>query len=234
MNLRCLVVDDEPIARKGMEEYVAEVPYLIHAGSLESASEASSFISKNQVDLMLLDIRMPKLSGIDFLRGLKDPPVVIFTTAFQEYALEGYELNVLDYLVKPIPFERFKKATQKALDYFLLKNPQTSPDYFFIKHNHTLEKVAFNEVLFVEAMQNYCIIHTPSRKLICYITLTTMQEKLPAGQFMKVHKSFIVALAKVNEIQGNTLVIGNAFIPVSRNLRQEVVEKITGSNLFKR
>lgn len=234
MNLLCMVVDDEPIARKGLEEYIAEIPYLKHVGSFENAPDAAHFLSTHSVDLMLLDIRMPRLSGIDFLKSIKEPPLVIFTTAFPQYALESYELSVLDYLVKPISVERFKKATQKALDYFSLKHPQTLPDYFFIKCNQQLEKILFNEVLFVEAMQNYCIIHTASRKLICYVTLTAMVEKLPNDRFMKVHKSFIVGLDKVTGIDGNSLKIGSSVVPVSRSLRQEVTGKITGGSLLKR
>jgi len=226
-------VDDEPIARKGMEEYIADVPYLIHMGSFESATQASEFLSRQSVDLMLLDICMPKLSGIDFLKTLKEPPLIIFTTAFPDYALESYELNVLDYLVKPISPERFNKATQRALDYFLLKQPQTICDYFFIKCNQKLEKVPFSEILFVEAMQNYCVIHTSSRKLICYITLIAMTEKLPTDRFLKVHKSFIVALQKINAIQGDKIAIGSALIPISRNLRNEVMSRIVHDNLLK-
>ena len=234
MTLRCIVVDDEPIARKGMEEYITEIAYLNHVGSFESAGDARIFLSDQVVDLMLLDIRMPKLTGIDFLKELKDPPLVIFTTAFPQHALESYELNVIDYLVKPISLKRFKKATQKAFDYYLLKHPQTIPDFFFIKCNHQVEKILFNEVLFVEAMQNYCIIHTASRKLICYITLTAMAEKLPSDRFMKVHKSYMVALYKVTGIEGNSLKIGSSVVPVSRSLRQEVTGKITGGSLLKR
>lgn len=234
MNLRCIVVDDEPIARKGMEEYIADVPYLTHMGSFESATQAGAFLSTQSVDLILLDIRMPKQSGIDFLKTLKEPPLIIFTTAFPDYALESYELNVLDYLVKPISPERFNKATQRALDYFLLKQPQTVCDYFFIKCNQKLEKVPFSEILFVEAMQNYCVIHTSSRKLICYITLTAMNEKLPTDRFMKVHKSFVVALQKVTEIKGGSLKLERSVIPISRSLKQEVITKITTRNFLKR
>lgn len=227
MNLRCMVVDDEPIARKGLEEYIAEIPYLKHVGSFENAPDAAHFLSTHSVDLMLLDIRMPRLSGIDFLKSIKEPPLVIFTTAFPQYALESYELSVLDYLVKPISAERFKKATQKALDYFSLKHPQTLPDYFFIKCNQRLEKILFNEVLFVEAMQNYCIIHTASRKLICYVTLTAMVEKLPNDRFMKVHKSFIVALDKVTQLGINHLSINANTIPVSRQVKKQLLIRLT-------
>jgi DNA-binding LytR/AlgR family response regulator len=233
MKLRCIVVDDEPIARKGMEEYIADVPYLTHMGSFESATQAGEFLSRHPVDLMLLDIRMPKLSGIDFLKKFKEPPLIIFTTAFPDYALESYELSVLDYLVKPISLERFKKATQRALDYFLLTQPQTVPDYFFIKCNQRLEKVLFNEILYVEAMQNYCIIHTISRKLICYITLTAMTEKLPNDRFMKVHKSFIVAIQKINTTKGYKIAIGAALLPISRNLRNELMSRIVHNNLLR-
>jgi DNA-binding LytR/AlgR family response regulator len=234
MKLRCIVVDDEPIARKGMEEYVADISYLNHVGSLENTQDAKAYLSAHVVDLILLDIRMPRQSGIDFLKELKDPPLVIFTTAFPQHALESYELNVIDYLVKPISSERFKKATQKAFDYYQLKYPQTIPDFFFIKCNQQLEKIIFNEILYVEAMQNYCIIHTLTRKLICYITLTAMLEKLPTDRFMKVHKSFIVALDKVTGIEGNSLKIRSSVIPISRNLRQEVLGNIVGRNLLKR
>jgi len=227
-------VDDEPIACKGMEEYIGDVSYLTHMGSFESAAEAGTFLSSQSVDLMLLDIRMPKLSGIEFLKTLKEPPLIIFTTAFPDYALESFELNVLDYLVKPISFDRFKKSAQRALDYSLLKQPQTVPDYFFIKSNQKLEKVSFDEILFVEAMQNYCIIHTGSRKLICYITLTSINEKLPSDRFMKVHKSFIVSLEKILALDGNALIIATSRIPVSRSLKSELMNRITGNNLLKR
>lgn len=226
MNLRCIIVDDEPIARKGLEEYVADISYLTHVGSFESATEAAQFLSTHSFDLMLLDIRMPRLSGIDFLKSLKEPPLVIFTTAYPQHALEGYELNVLDYLVKPISVERFKKATQKAFDYFSLKHPQTLPDYFFIKSNQQLEKILFNEVLFVEAMQNYCIIHTTSRKLICYVTLTAMVEKLPSDRFMKVHKSFIVALDKITQLGIKKLSINANTIPVSRQVKKQLLIRL--------
>lgn len=234
MNLRCIIVDDEPLARKGMEEYLADVSYLTHVGSFENAPQAAAFLAKEPVDLMLLDIRMPRVSGLDFLKALKSPPLVILTTAFPQYALESYELQVLDYLVKPISFDRFQKATQKALDYFSLKHPHTVPDFFFIKSNHKLEKIFFHEVLYVEAMQNYCIIHTSAQKHIGYITLTAMQEKLPADQFMKVHKSFIVAVNKITGIKGNSLTLEKVSLPISRSLRQQVSERILGRNLFKR
>jgi DNA-binding LytR/AlgR family response regulator len=234
MKLRCIIIDDEPFARNGLQEYIADITYLQQVGSFESALTAGEYLIKNPVDLMLLDIHMPRLSGIDFLKSLVTPPLVIFTTAYADYALESYELNVIDYLVKPISFERFKSASQKAFDYFSLKQRNTASEYFFIKCNHNLVKVFFNEVLYVEAMQNYCIIHTPARKLISYITLTAMIEKLPAEHFMKIHKSYIVALSKITRLDGDSVVMGTASIPISRSLKKEVAARILGDNLLKR
>lgn len=239
MKLNCLIIDDEPMARKGLEEYVHEVDFLHLAGQCENAVKASALLQEGNIDLLLLDIHMPKLSGIEFLKTLKNPPMVIFTTAYSEYALEGYSLDIIDYLVKPIPFERFLKAVQKAHDFYVLKqkaeaNPQTQPDYFFIKCDHKFEKVNYNDVLYVEAMQNYCIIHTAERKMIAYITFSGLESQLPANRFLKVHKSFLVSLSKVKAVEGNEILVDKARIPISRNLKDEVMQKIMGDNLFKR
>lgn len=236
MNLRCIIVDDEPLARKGLGEYVQDIPYLQWVGSFENAMLAADFLKHNSIDLILLDIRMPKISGIEFLKNLKSPPLVIFTTAYPEYALESYELDVIDYLVKPIAFERFKKAIQKANDYAALRQhlSASQPDYFFIKCDHKLEKIEFPNLLLVEAMENYCILHIPGRKLITYITLTQMQHKLPADRFMKVHKSFLVALDKVKSLEGNHLQVGTLQVPISRSLKSEVAKRVLGNKLIKR
>lgn len=236
LKLKCLVVDDEPIARKGMEEYVQEIAFLHLAGTCENAVRAATFLSEQAVDLILLDIRMPRLSGIDFLKTLKEPPMVILTTAYSEYALEGYSLDVIDYLVKPIAFDRFLKAVQKAHDFQALRVRQEARpvDYFFIKCDHKYERVNYADVLYVEAMQNYCIVHTRDHKLITYITLSGLEEKLPADRFLKVHKSFIVALDKIKSVDGSEIVVGAARVPISRTLKDEVMNKIVGGNLFKR
>jgi len=235
MNLRCLIVDDEPMARKGLEEYVKDIPFLELAGTCENAMRAKDFLQQNEIDLMLLDINMPQITGIEFLKSLKNPPLVIFTTAHPDYALESYALDVMDYLVKPIMFDRFQKAVQKAQEYYTLRvSTKTAADFFFIKCDHVFEKVFFNDVLYVEAMQNYCILHTVARKLIAYITLSGLEEKLPATRFMKVHKSYIVNLEKVTALDGNDLFINKAQIPISRNLKEDVMKRVMGGNLFKR
>lgn len=238
MQLNCLIVDDEPVARKGLEEYVREVEFLNLVGQCENALKATALLSQHSVDLLFLDIQMPKLTGIDFLKTLKTPPLVIFTTAYSEYALEGYALDVVDYLMKPITFERFLKAAQKAYDLHCLRNSpgndKVGEDHFFVKCDSKFEKIYFSEVTFVEGLQNYAVIHTITRKLITYITMTSLEHQLPKEQFMKVHKSYIVSVPQVKAIEGNEILIGQARIPISRNLKDEVVNHILGNKLFKR
>jgi len=238
MKLNCLIIDDEPLARKGIAEYVKEVDFLHAAGECGSAAEAASVIARQPIDLLLLDIQMPRLTGIEFLKTLSHPPMAIITTAYSEYALEGYSLDVIDYLVKPIPFDRFLRAVQKAHDFHQLRRTETQPlsvpDYFFVKSNGKFERVAFNDILYVESMQNYVLIHLPGQKLIVYMTLAGLEAQLPPRRFMKVHKSFIVALEQVRAIENNEIIIGQARIPISRALKEDVLKRILGDNLLSR
>jgi DNA-binding LytR/AlgR family response regulator len=238
MKMNCLIVDDEPIARKGMEEYVREIEFLHLVGQCENPLKAAAMLSEHQVDLLLLDIQMPKLSGIEFLKTLRNPPLVILTTAFPEYALEGYALDVTDYLVKPISFQRFLKATQKALEIHTLRKTATpsadGPDYFFVKSESKFEKIFYRDVLYIESLQNYTVIYTTTKKFIAYLTLASLENQLPRDRFVKVHKSFIISVPAVNSIEGNEVVIGNTHIPISRNLKDEVVAQILRNKLFKR
>ncbi len=235
MKLTCLIVDDEPIARKGLTEYVNDVPFLTLAEVCESAAKADNILQHQPVDLMLLDIHMPGITGIEFLKSLQNPPLVIITSAYPDYALEGYALDVIDYLVKPIVFERFQKAVQKAFDYHSLKAAATpSPDYFFIKCDRMFEKVQYRDVLYIEAMQNYCIVHTPVRKFITYITLSTLEARLPETKFLRIHKSYIAALEKITALDGNDITIGSVQLPVSRSLKTGVMKKVLGNNVLKR
>jgi DNA-binding LytR/AlgR family response regulator len=239
MKLNCLIIDDEPVARRGLEEHVEEIDFLHCVASCEDALKAASYLNEQKIDLMFLDIQMPKISGIDFLKGLKNPPLTIFTTAYSDYALEGYTLDVIDYLVKPITFERFLKASQKALEFFQLKaraeqSSAVSVDYFFVRCDRKFEKVFFRDVSYVEAMQNYAIIHVGDKKLITYITLTSLESQLPKDQFLKVHKSFLISVSHVKAIEGDEIIMENARIPISRTLRDQVVQQIMGNRLFKR
>jgi DNA-binding LytR/AlgR family response regulator len=239
MKINCLVVDDEPLARKGIAEYVGEVEFLNLVGECENALKASTYLNQQAVDLLFLDIHMPKISGIEFIKTLKAPPLIIFTTAFSDYALEGYALDVVDYLVKPITFERFLKAAQKVLEIQSLKRLGNQPrdvqtDYFFVKCDSKFEKVLYQEVRYIEALQNYVIIYAAGKKLITYLTLTSLENQLPKDQFLKVHKSYIIAVRHVKAIEGNEIIMDDRRIPISRNLKEEVINQILGNNLFKR
>ncbi|MEI9920526.1 MAG: LytTR family DNA-binding domain-containing protein [Bacteroidota bacterium] len=238
MKLNCLIIDDEPLARKGIAEYVKEIGFLHSVGEAGSAAEAANALAKQPVDLLLLDIQMPRLTGIEFLKTLSHPPMAIITTAYSEYALEGYSLDVIDYLVKPIPFDRFLKAVQKAYDFHQLRHrevPATAAsEYFFVKSNGKFERVAFGDILYVESMQNYVIIHLPGQKLIVYMTLAGLEAQLPPRRFMKVHKSFIIALEHVSAIENNEIIIRQSRIPISRALKEDVLTRILGNNLLSR
>lgn len=222
----CIITDDEPYARKGLQTYVEKTSFLDLKGQCEDAMELGEMLKQQPVDLLFLDIQMPHITGVEFLRSLRNPPKVIFTTAFKEYAIEGFELDVLDYMLKPISQDRFDKAAQKAKDYFDLKGVTNPPDYLFVKADGRLEKIIFNEVLFIEGMENYVIIHTASKKVITHSTLKSLIEKLPKQAFLQTHKSYIVAINKVGAVEGNMLYIGNHQVPISRQLRDQVLGRI--------
>jgi DNA-binding LytR/AlgR family response regulator len=185
---------------------------------------------------------MPKISGLDFLKTMSASIPVIFTTAYPEFALEGFELNALDYLVKPISFDRFLKAALKAKEYYEVRQKSdidktlaAEPgDYFFIKADNRLVKVFLNDILFIEALQNYVVVHTQEKKLITYLTFKSVEEYLPSSQFIKVHKSFIVSATKLDSIEGNDIRIGQHHIPISRNLKDEVMDKLLRGKFLKR
>lgn len=236
MKLNCLVIDDEPLARKGLREYIEEVEFLQLEGDYDSPLKAVERINVGDVHLLFLDIQMPKLSGLDFFRSLTQPPPVIFTTAFPQYALEGFEVAALDYLVKPVAFDRFLKASLKAKDFWELRrqNGPAATDYLFIKVDGKLVKIAYDEILYVEAVQNYVSVHTRDKKYLTYLTLHSLEEFLPADLFIKTHKSYLVAVSKIDSIDGACILIGNHVIPISRSLRDEVMEKLTGNRYPKR
>ncbi len=237
--LRCLVIDDEPLARKGLIEYISEVDFLELAGEFDNPVKALEAIRSQSIDLIFLDIQMPKLSGLDLLRTLKNPPLTIFTTAYSEYAVEGFELEAVDYLVKPIGSERFLKAVFRARDMHELRStnqakPVSANDHFFIKADNKLVRIAYDEVLFVEALQNYVTIHTNTRKYITYVTFRSVEEYLPADRFIKVHKSYIVSATRIDSIEGNDVRMGEHYIPISRNLKEEVMDKLLKGKYLRR
>ncbi|MDB5158795.1 MAG: response regulator transcription factor [Mucilaginibacter sp.] len=235
--INCLVVDDEPIARSGMLEYIEQIDFLHPVDVCKNAIEASLALQNNRVDLIFLDIQMPKITGVSFLKNLANPPMVIFTTAFPEYAIEGYTLNVLDYLLKPISFDRFFMAVNKAQAQLSLKRKQETPvisgSYFFIKSNQKLEKINIEEILYIEAMSNYVILYTRSKKHIVYMSFKSIESQLPPDSFLRIHKSFIVAVNAIVSIDSYEVTVADKILPISKSYRNVVMERI-GKDLFKR
>jgi two-component system LytT family response regulator len=239
MNLQCLIVDDEPLARKGLAEDIRETGFIEIAGMAENAAQAAAILSSAQIDLVLLDIEMPGLSGLDFIKTLPSPPLVIITTAYPEYAVESFNLDVIDYLLKPFSFSRLLKACSKAKEFLELKQgvlagKQPGKDYFFIKCNGRYEKIFLKELLFVEAADNYVNIHTTEKCFLTYQTLKSMQACLPATDFIKVHKSYIVAVGKISYIKGHFIFINDQHIPISRNFRDTVFQRVLEDKILRR
>lgn len=239
MKINCLIIDDEPLARKGLKEYVNEIDFLQLAGEFENPLNATERLGQGGIQLLFLDIQMPKISGLDFFRSLQSSIPVIFTTAYPQYALDGFELNALDYLVKPVSFERFYKAVLRAKEYYEIREKNSSEipgpaEYFFIKADNKLVKIFFRDILFAEALQNYVVIQTVDKKYITYLTFKAIEEYLSAGRFLKTHKSYIIAADKIDSIEGNEILIGTYHIPVSRSLKDEVMEKLLKGKFLKR
>ena len=228
--ISCIITDDEPFARKGLEGYVLKTGFFDLKAQCEDAMELGGVLAQQPVDLLFLDIQMPHLTGVDFIKSLPNPPKVIFTTAFKEYATDGFDLDVLDYLLKPISFERFMKAAFKAKDYFELRNNSNNADYLFVKSEGKLEKVVFDQVLYIKGMENYVEIHTLNKRIITHTTLKALADKLPQRKFLQTHKSYIIAHSKITSIEGNMLNIGQHQVPISRQLREQVMHTLINQN----
>ena len=239
MKLKCIIIDDEPIARKLIEEFVEDIDFLELVGQAENPAKAMALLNNNVVDLIFLDINMPVINGINFLKNTKNTASIIMTTAYAEHAVEAFTLDVLDYLVKPIPFERFLKACNKAKEVYetkkqLVRPGQNNDDHFFIKCGSQIEKVFYKDLLYAESMLNYVLLYTTTRKMIVYITLKSLEGQLPVNQFIKVHKSFIVNRDKIKSIEGNMVNIGTEKITISQNLREKVLSEILKDKMIKR
>jgi DNA-binding LytR/AlgR family response regulator len=239
MKLSCIIVDDEPVARKVLKEFIEEIDYLELIAEAENPMKAIPILDGHNIDIIFLDINMPKISGIDFLKSSKFNAHIIITTAYPMYAVEAYGLDVLDYLVKPISFERFLKACNKVKELKGQKSagqvkPNDADNHFFIKCENQIEKVLYDELLYAEAMMNYVMLYTNSKKMMVYITMKALEEQLPAEAFIKVHKSFIVNKSKIKSIEGNILNIGNEKIAISQNLREKVINEIIKDKMIKR
>ena len=222
-----LIVDDEPLAHDLLEDYCSLLPHLRLKKHCYNAMEAIDFFSKDSVDLMFLDLNMPKLSGFDFLKTLRHPPQVIVTTAYSEHALQGFELDVVDYLLKPFGFDRLVQAVNKATIRTTPNAPRGSAaaeQRFFIKGDKAYHQINTADIHYIEAFGNYCKLFFADDFLLCHEGISALAEMLPDDKFLRVHKSFVVATAKIDRIQGNVLAIGERRVPIGQTYRQSVVK----------
>lgn len=232
MNLTCVIVEDEPLARNLMVDYVRKVPYLTLLEACSNPLDAIETLRKNAVDLLFLDIQMPEITGLSLLKALNKKPLVILTTAYSEYALQGYEHDVVDYLLKPITFERFLRAVEKASQRAgatgvnqtkdIVEQTTASPSqpFVFVKDGTKLVKINWDDILFVEGLKDYVTIHTRQQKVVSLQRLKALEEQLPADQFIRVHHSFIVALKAIDAIHKGEIQIGQSLIPISDTYRK--------------
>jgi DNA-binding LytR/AlgR family response regulator len=238
--VRVIIVDDEPLAQDVLETYIEKMPELTLVRKCSNALEANEVLKTEDVDLMFLDIQMPQLTGIDFLKTLSKPPKVIFTTAYANYAIEGFELNALDYLLKPISLDRFMKAVNKAVEQIELLRKDTSVsnsvgnssageehlDYIFVKADKKLVKVNYNEIIYIEGLKDYVIIRMDTQRVVTLQTMKSLEDKLPPNRFKRIHRSYIINIDRINAIVGNMVEVLEKnqpkHLPVGKNYRDEL------------
>ena len=228
MEIKGIIIDDEPLARNVIKEYAKKISTLNIIGECEDAICAHQILQTKKADLIFLDINMPKLSGIEFLKNLKNPPLVIFTTAYSEYAMEGYELNIIDYLKKPFSFERFCKAYFRAEEMYLLKQSATNneviekqSDFIFIKSDKKSIKVNISNIMYIEGLGDYIKIFLNDKKFVTNLSMKKIENLLPTTQFYRIHKSYIISIDKVESIEGNMVKINNTRLPIGNSYRQD-------------
>jgi DNA-binding LytR/AlgR family response regulator len=232
MKIRCLIVDDEPPALDVLRSHIANTPMLEVAGECHNAMGAFDFLQHQRVDLIFLDIQMPRLLGTDLVKALTDPPKVIFTTAHREYAMEGFDLNAVDFLLKPISFDRFLKAVQKAVNQEV-RSPRIeehtieSPQFLYFRADRKMVKVLLDDIRFVEGLKDYVKIHVGQQPLITKQTIMAVEEMLPPDEFIRVHRSFIVSLNKITSFTPHAVFIGKEEIPIGPLYRSEVQKRLT-------
>lgn len=237
MNLSCYIIDDEPLAIEVIENHISKIDGLEILATFQNAVKAFQALKESSVDILFLDIQMPRLTGIELLKTLKNPPKVIFTTAYREYALEGFELDVVDYLLKPISFDRFLKAIDKVYDSmnpgtpsfeFIAEKPDV-PSFVFVPSEKKNIKICLEEIEFIESKRDYILIKTSKKEVLTHQTITYMEERLPEDQFLRVHRSFIINLKKIESWNHHEIEVGNVQIPIGRTFKQNAVKKL-GTN----
>jgi DNA-binding LytR/AlgR family response regulator len=242
--IQVIIVDDEPLALDILETYVEQLPDLQLVARCKNALEAREVLKNKKVDLMFLDIQMPELTGIDFVKTLANPPLVVFTTAFPNFAVEGFELNAVDYLLKPVSFDRFKKAVSKASDKLDNQHKKSAPgiesddqqqDFIFVKADKKLIKVKYRDILYIEGLKDYVIIRTDIGRIITLQTMKSLEDKLPQQTFMRIHRSYIVNKDKINAVVGNMIEIieknESKQIPIGKNYRDDLSRVIDENRL---
>ena len=240
--INTIIVDDEPLAQDVLETYIEKLPDLNLVKKCSNALEANEALKTNEIDLMFLDIQMPQLTGIDFLKTLSNPPLVIFTTAYPNYAIEGFELNALDYLLKPISLDRFMKSVNKAVEQIELQRRNTGAsiesigeEYIFVKADKKLVKINYSDILYIEGLKDYVIIRMDKQRVITLQTMKSLEDKLPKGMFKRIHRSYIVNLSKINAIVGNMVEVmekgQQKHLPIGKNYREELLQIINKNRL---
>jgi DNA-binding LytR/AlgR family response regulator len=235
--MKCIIIDDEPLAIEIMESYVSKVEQLKLEGTFRNAISAFTFLQQHPVDLIFLDIQMPKLSGIDFLKTLKNPPKVIFTTAFRDYAIEGFELEVADYLLKPIPFDRFLKAVAKVLHQPAAnagtahQKTENGEDYVYFKVDKKMIKTRMTDILYIESVKDYVKVRTAEKEIVTQQKISYLEESLPKEQFIRIHRSFIVNRERIDAYSATDVEIGKFHVPIGRNYKNDVM-KVLAKNVF--
>jgi len=231
--IKCIAIDDEPLALKQIASYVEKTPFLELKKVFESPIDTLSYLQNNQIDLMFVDINMPDLNGMDFVKSIENPPKIIFTTAYSEYALEGFKVDALDYLLKPIDYATFLKASNKAKKWFDLQNlkPEqinSNEDFLFIKSEYKILKVKLKDIKYIEGMREYVRIHLTNEKpIMTLLSMKVVAQQLPSNSFMRVHRSYIVNLNMITTIERNRIVFDKVYIPVSENYKEDFQQFIS-------
>lgn len=237
--LRCLVIDDESIAIKGIANYINKIDFLNLVATASSATEAEEVLKENPIDLMFLDISMPNKTGLEFLESLSEAPLTILTTAYSEFALDGFRLHVVDYLMKPISFQLFYEACLKAKEIFLARiypshpTPKEEETDMYIRQGDSFEKINYNEIIYVEGMQNYLKLHFFDRKLIIHQTMTSLEDLLPQNRFYRIHRSYLINISHIHQITGGQVIMKNLDkLPIAKPRRQELLDAVVLKNLI--
>ncbi len=233
MKLSCFLIDDEPLAIEVLEQHISQVDSLEIKDTFSNAIQAFEALKKNKVDVLFLDIQMPKLTGVEFLKTLKDPPKVIFTTAYREYALEGFELDVVDYLLKPISFERFLKAVDKVLDLYSADSRDSASqnnenDYIFVSSENKQVKIHLADILYLESKGDYVFIKAKNKEVKTHATLTSMEEELSSDSFLRIHRSYIVNLKNIESWSQSEIDVGTHKLPIGRTYKSQAI-KVLGN-----